>query len=393
MGKLLPARINSAPARPTTTLAAVPDAAPPQGKLPRSFYALARNAVAMTEGELAVIVPATEEAEGEGAYFTAAVTWGLEAVGCSIKMRPYLDILIEMAAEDTEERQVTDWFSAADLAIGRRARLEPVPPLAPTNATIESVALYKSALAEWVLNYSPTCPETGRVQPSTQKDGTVRAWAARERKKLIAWQQAANVTLVQVEEGDFDQKARKNRTTRYRLLLLEKVGEVLRLAKGSDLWNVNPLEAIRHAAHQLFRDLPHAPALKRRKATRKPDAAERLKRRRRAIITLMRGCREDIREMARRQLAEVPVEREWLSSVLEEAENIFAEDFHRLSVDVPTLDMGGPTNLYPPPGEPDEDDFDERIAIMIEGGGLAPEEADWLARTSELVEYAPGKCF
>ncbi len=144
-GKLLPQRaggarfrseLNTGGAQHTPTV--VPfhaDTPRSEEKLARRFYALGRNAAATTEGELAVLVAASEGAEVEGAYFTAAVNWGLEAVGCPIRSRGFIDILVEMAAEDTHGRQATDWFSAADVSIGRRARLEPTPPLPPTVTT------------------------------------------------------------------------------------------------------------------------------------------------------------------------------------------------------------------------------------------------------------------
>ncbi len=47
------------------------------------------------------------------------------------------------------------------------------------------------------------------------------------------------------------------------------------------------------------------------------------------------------------------------------------------------------------PDEPLDDEIAERAAIMEVDGGLAPEEAERLARTGTggLVEYAPGKYF
>lgn len=348
MGKLLPSGDYNSRAHGAPTPIPFPPQTPASSdKLSRRFYALARNANAATEGELAVLVAAAEDSQVESVYFIAAVTWGLETVGLPVKFRGYIDFLIELAAEDTESRSINDWFAVADVTVGARARLEPVPPTPPSNPTPESGARYKAALEKWKRAHCPTCPETGEILPPAQKDGTLRTWAARQRKKLVAWQQISNVTLIQVEEGDWDYETKKNRTTRYKLVFLEQVAEVLKLAKASGLWRRDPLEAIKTEARAVFRVTPDAPSLKSRRRGSKPDAQERLKRRRKAILSLLKGCREDLRELAKRDGA--PAEDEWLASLTEEARDIFTGDLFGLSVEVSHVKQGGLQKCSPLP--------------------------------------------
>jgi hypothetical protein len=283
----------------------------------RAVNALLRSVAEPSQAEDGTTVFDVVIAPSEGLAFdiaqgTEAVNFLLAAARCTVKLRPIIDLLLGFAGSQTDP---LDWFEAPDVVVGVAARTGMLPPLPPAprkdpNDYREARQKYKDDLTKWVEEHSAAFAPSERA---------MQAWTARQRKSMIAWQQATNFTLIEVEEGDYDSKLEKNAPTRYRIPLLKLAVETLERAKGNTaMWSRSPREAIKQAAFATFEDLPEAPAVRQRNARGKTDVAKRLERNRKTILTLLAQCRDDLQELRQDQT-------EFLEDLKAEAEAVFSQ--------------------------------------------------------------------
>jgi hypothetical protein len=210
---------------------------------------------------------------------TEATNWLCIAANYPEKLRSYLDCLIGMAGDPRTLKDNDGWFEATDNDVGERVRLGQLPAL---DGTPEENHKALSAWSEGLGKFKQT-------------DRASQAWTARKRKLHVEFQRVSGFTLVEVEQGEYDRSKKCNLPTRYRVALLPLADETVKRARLSKLWAAGKTrEAIKEAAFETLTMLPNAPPIKRRKPKRKPDAAARLARNRKAILTLLDRCRDDL---------------------------------------------------------------------------------------------------
>jgi len=310
-----------------------------------------------------VVIAPSEGLAFDIAQGIEAVNFLLVAARCTVKLRPIIDLLLGFAGSQTDP---LDWFEAPDVVVGVAARTGALPPLPPSpmkdpDAYREARLKYKDDLMEWVEEHSAAFAPSERA---------MQTWTARQRKALIAWQQATNFTLIEVEEGDYDSKLERNAPTRYRIPLLKLAVETLERAKGNTmLWSRNPREAIKQAAFGTFEDLPEAPAVRQRAARGKTDAAKRLERNRKTIMTLLAQCRDDLQELHQDQT-------EFLEDLKAEAEAVFSQQGLCLVVTPePDRETGRVhKSVYPSDEQPEPQKPEKQVCTVLKN---APISADF----------------
>lgn len=303
-GKLLPAP--SSNARPPLPLSP-PDAPAPSEKLPRRFYALARNASAVTEGELAVIVRASEGLGADGCDFIAALYWLLSAAGFSEGPRSFVCAVaasIQRAEREADETQIAD-------------------------------------------------EELSELMGCSAK--TVQ----RKRGRYLAEEQAQNFAILGITEGDFDHATGKNRLTSYRFLSEQHVVATVQQARGSELWERNSRAALRAAAYEVFADIPDA-----------PPAVKKRRKKERSVESEIQAVKETIKTKCAR-LRDLELKRRgdvaqlWAELLPELEEIIGAPAFRQFIAKKEDHPMGGqnvhpsPEAVHPSPmvGEPESEIF------------------------------------
>lgn len=139
------------------------------------------------------------------------------------KLRPYLDALIGIAGSSEENE-----FTALNIEIARQIR-------------------------------------TGKGNTS---DDSMSKWVTRQKKAFQAWQQANNFNLVDIKDGSFNAKSRKNTPTTYKIHILKWVKLAVKIAKTKDYWRNDKsyrrhqIKAIRNACYEVWQSIPDAPPLK-----------------------------------------------------------------------------------------------------------------------------------
>ncbi len=214
----------------------------------------------------------------------AAITWILFFVRCPAKLRTYIDILVGMAGTPSDLLPSERWFKAPDVVVGISARLGVLPPVE------KDVDKDAEVLEKWVEEQIE-----GDDRDTDRTVRNARSWTARQRELLDAFQRQRNFTLLFIKRGTFDRELGMNRPTEYRVVVLRYVAEVLTRARSSALWAHNRDKAIRHAAKEMFLDMPQAPPIGERKIRKRTDA-ELLAR----YTQMMRTATAQIREIYQR---------------------------------------------------------------------------------------------
>ncbi|MBO0722326.1 MAG: hypothetical protein J2P41_15980, partial [Blastocatellia bacterium] len=133
----------------------------------------------------------------------ALITWGVPE-----KFRSYIDALIGAS------RGSTDWFEAADIEIGQRAR-----PVSTTGL----------------------------------KEKSIERWTMRQRDEFAEWQQAYGVTLIETMPGGM--KGGIKYKTRYKLENLFEIAlEIAHRARSSRGYDTNPKRCMRKAAEAVYKE-------------------------------------------------------------------------------------------------------------------------------------------
>jgi hypothetical protein len=157
---------------------------------------------------------------------TDAINFLLVAAGCPAEYRPLIDCLVGLAGDRTEE------FEADDLTVAMRAR-----------ATDEKFTITAG-----------------------------RKWVQRWRKKLIAWQNRKNLSLIVCSPGGENDGIRYK--SRYKVNLLWLAAQTLEEARNSSNWHNDPTNALTLAAQNVLEETPQTPAYKQRfRAPRRDDDA------------------------------------------------------------------------------------------------------------------------
>jgi hypothetical protein len=245
MSKLLPQRID----RQSTD--AMPPASAPSsqtGKLPRPFFALARNAAAVTEAEQAVFVSVD----------AARHFQNLEADGCAFSCA--LDWLATLAGFDEVPRSfIRGVAGAIERDKQGKGKETPIPD---------------ERLAELMNCHVKT------IQ--------------RQRKAYLKQEQELNFSVLKITEGEYDQKKKKNGTTRYQFLIGNQAAQVVEQARTSPLWARDQFEAIREAAKEVFGDITEAPLAGRKRGKRERTPESKAKQLRAMIVSLAANLTDEV---------------------------------------------------------------------------------------------------
>jgi hypothetical protein len=121
------------------------------------------------------------------------------------------------------------------------------------------------------------------------------------RRTLVKWMKKANFNCVEIVEGDWNQKAGKNETTKYRIIITPLIVELVNRARAKVLYEKSRKNALRESAAELHTralaeaadeamdETPLAPLVKERKKKEKTND-EKVKSARKTILTLFNKC-------------------------------------------------------------------------------------------------------
>jgi hypothetical protein len=200
------------------------------------WYALARNADAVTNLEQARIVRAGDGLEADGSDFVEAINFYLTALACPAGARELVVCLVGFSGGSLEELEVDDKLLAS------------------------------------------------RADCSSK---TVQ----RMRRSLIEWEEKKGLCVVEVTEGDFDKAAGKNRPTRYRVPLVRTAAEIVMRARSSPAWSNNTRSAIKEAANRLAKETSGGAPVKRRHDNHRRDPAAQIMTIKKTMLTkLGKAC-------------------------------------------------------------------------------------------------------
>ena len=184
---------------------------------PRHLLSAIRNAVGDYD-----LVDGGASGLANTSFEMAAINQILAWLNFPYQQRPYLDCLIGLAGSC--ER---DEFSATNIEIARQVR-------------------------------------TGK----NANDDSMAKWVTRQKKKFQLWQSVRQFNLVEITDGKFDAKRRKNTPTTYKINLVYWAKQAVQKAKSKTYWRNgkeyrrNQIRAIRQSCYEVLQSLPEAPPLR-----------------------------------------------------------------------------------------------------------------------------------
>lgn len=186
--------------------------------VPRPLAAVLKTAVEGTHQIVDVEASELANTSFEFAAMNQILAW----LNFPYKLRPYLDCLIGIAGScETAE------FTAVNIEIGRQVR-------------------------------------TGK----SIKDESIGTWVTRQKKKFQAWQSFKQFSLIDITDGKFDARTRKNTPAAYKIHIVLWAKLVVQKAQTKFYWRKEKqyrrfqIRAIRQSAYEILQSMPECGPLR-----------------------------------------------------------------------------------------------------------------------------------
>jgi hypothetical protein len=113
---------------------------------------------------------------------------------------------------------------------------------------------------------------------------TIQRW----RKSLVRWELQKKAPVLEIFEGDFYRDEKKNKPTRYRVLIAKLAADIVRSARNSPRWESDSRSAIEAAARQVSGTPARNLGLIHRRHTGRGNFKNQIEGRRKAALTHLR---------------------------------------------------------------------------------------------------------
>jgi hypothetical protein len=107
----------------------------------------------------------------------------------------------------------------------------------------------------------------------------------RWRKSLVRWELQKKAPVLEIFEGNYDRKEKKNKPTRYRVLITKLAADIVRSARNSFTWTHDSRSAIEQAAKAMSSTVKANSGLIHRRNTRRASLNSLIEGRRKAALT------------------------------------------------------------------------------------------------------------